>query len=137
MHAVVSVLMAIGTLLGGPIGEALAAPARVTLDATATTTPTVTEAPSRGMVRTRATVIWAQLSAGASHTCGVTIDGTGYCWGSNQFGQLGDGTTVNRITPVRVGGLSGVVAISGGYRHSLALKSDGTVWAWEIGRAHV
>ena len=42
------------------------------------------------------------ISAGAGHTCGVTPDGSLYCWGRNDKGQLGDGTTVNRLTPVRV-----------------------------------
>lgn len=48
----------------------------------------------------------------------------------NSYGQLGDGTKINRITPVQVGGLSGVTAVVGGYYHTVALKSDGTVWAW-------
>src|SRR5437588_12440166 len=51
-------------------------------------------------------------------------------WGSNGYGELGDGTTDNRYTPVAVSGLTGVTAISTGQGHSLALKSDGTVWAW-------
>ena len=43
------------------------------------------------------------VSAGGYHTCGATADGSLYCWGRNDKGQLGDGTTVNRLTPVRVG----------------------------------
>jgi alpha-tubulin suppressor-like RCC1 family protein len=42
------------------------------------------------------------LSAGGSHTCGVTPNGSIYCWGSNSGGQLGDGTLIDRATPVRV-----------------------------------
>jgi alpha-tubulin suppressor-like RCC1 family protein len=42
------------------------------------------------------------LSAGGSHTCGVTPDGSIYCWGSNASGQVGDGTLIDRGTPVRV-----------------------------------
>ncbi|MFC5471295.1 immunoglobulin-like domain-containing protein, partial [Cohnella suwonensis] len=55
-------------------------------------------------------------------------DGTLWAWGDNDYGQLGDGTTTRRYTPVQV--LSGVQAIAAGARHSLALKSDGTLWAW-------
>ena len=60
----------------------------------------------------------------------ITTDGTAAAWGYNQFGQLGDGTTTNRTTPVQVSGLSGVSAVGGGAYHSVALKSEGTVWAW-------
>jgi alpha-tubulin suppressor-like RCC1 family protein len=57
-------------------------------------------------------------------------DGTVWSWGNNQKGQLGDGTTTNRPTPVQVSNLTGVVAITGGWVHTVALKGDGTVWTW-------
>src|SRR6185369_1697576 len=56
-------------------------------------------------------------------------DGTMLGWGDNSYGQLGDGTTTNRVTPVQVTGISGAIAIVSG-RHSLALMSDHTVMAW-------
>jgi alpha-tubulin suppressor-like RCC1 family protein len=51
-------------------------------------------------------------------------------WGQNGNGQLGDGTTTDRNTPVTVNNLSGVKTLATGWYHSLALKEDGTVWAW-------
>ena len=57
-------------------------------------------------------------------------DGTVWAWGYNEHGELGDGTTTTRLSPVPVAGLSNVVAVAGGQFHSLALKRDGTVWAW-------
>jgi len=71
------------------------------------------------------------VAAGAydSHSLALKSDGTVLAWGNNVFGQLGDGTTTARHSPVQVTGLSGVTTISASY-HSLALKSDGTVWAW-------
>jgi alpha-tubulin suppressor-like RCC1 family protein len=64
--------------------------------------------------------------------CSLAIreDGTVWAWGYNNYGQLGDGTTNNSLTPVQVNNLNNVVAITGGRDHSLALKEDGTVWAW-------
>ena len=58
-------------------------------------------------------------------------DGSVWAWGVNSFGQLGDGTQKSYPSlPAPVKGLSGVAAVAAGNSHSLALKSDGTVWAW-------
>lgn len=46
---------------------------------------------------------FTSISAGGLHTCGVTTDGSLYCWGDNLFGQVGDGSTTDRGAPVRVG----------------------------------
>jgi len=70
------------------------------------------------------------IAAGLDHSLALKSDGTVWAWGYNAYGQLGDGTTINRHTPVQVSGLSGVTAIAAGWAHSLAVKSDGTAWAW-------
>lgn len=70
------------------------------------------------------------IAAGNGYTVVLKADGTVWASGSNDVGQLGDGTTVRRSTFVRVLGLSQVVAISARTAHTLALKSDGSVWAW-------
>jgi alpha-tubulin suppressor-like RCC1 family protein len=60
----------------------------------------------------------------------VRSDGTVYAWGSNGHGSLGDGTATERNTPVRVRGLTAVVAIAAGGYNGYAARSDGTVYAW-------
>ncbi len=73
------------------------------------------------------------VDAGGFHVLAIMPDTTVRAWGYNYFGQLGDGTTVNRSVPVAVSGLSGVKEVAGGGYHSLARKSDGTVAAWGNG----
>ncbi|WP_244237940.1 RCC1 domain-containing protein [Corallococcus terminator] len=74
----------------------------------------------------------AFIAAGGAHGLVVRQDGTASAWGSNVYGQLGDGTNVDRLLPVPalVQGLTGATALSATAYHTLALKQDGTVWAW-------
>ena len=65
-----------------------------------------------------------------AHSVALKRNGTVWCWGSNLYGGLGNGSTVNSGSPVQASGLSGVTQISAGGWHTSALKSDGTVWTW-------
>lgn len=69
------------------------------------------------------------LGAGDAFSHALRSDGTLWAWGSNTYGQLGDGTTTQRPSPVQVP-FTGVVSIAGGYLHALAVRSDGTLWSW-------
>lgn len=72
-----------------------------------------------------------KISTSFEHCLFLKSDGTVWASGYNQKGQLGDGTTINKLEePVKVIGLENVMAISAGWQHSLALKSDGTIWTW-------
>jgi alpha-tubulin suppressor-like RCC1 family protein len=53
-------------------------------------------------VEVSASGTWTSVGCGYEHTCGVKTDGTLWCWGRNNIGQLGDGTTTDRLTPVQV-----------------------------------
>ena len=83
------------------------------------------------------------VSAGMSHSLAVKRDGTVWAWGLHADAQLGiapadaasctipgDATYSCALVPTQVPGLDGIVAVSAGWRHSLALKADGTVWRW-------
>ena len=70
------------------------------------------------------------ISAVGNHSLFLCTGGTVQALGTNTYGQLGDGTTVNKATPILVPGLTGITSVAGGSHHSLFLKNDGTVWAW-------
>ncbi len=69
-------------------------------------------------------------SRNGSHNLEVMSDGTLWAWGLNNNGQLGDGTSTSRLSPVQIGKSSKWISVAAGYSHSLAQKSDGTLWAW-------
>jgi alpha-tubulin suppressor-like RCC1 family protein len=73
------------------------------------------------------------VTAGHRHTCALMEEGSVKCWGENASGGLGDGTNINRSTPVDVPELeSGVKAVEAGAGHTCALMEDGSVkcWGW-------
>jgi len=74
-------------------------------------------------------VITGAVTAGSDHSLALAADGTAWAFGSDVFGQLGNGAgAVGSTTPIQV--LTGVAAVSAGDRHSLAVKGDGTLWSW-------
>jgi alpha-tubulin suppressor-like RCC1 family protein len=71
------------------------------------------------------------IAAGRAFVCALTVAGGVTCWGHNVEGQLGDGTAIDRTSPVSVSGLtSGVIALSTGHDHACALTSSGGVKCW-------
>lgn len=74
--------------------------------------------------------IFAQVSAGGAHVCGITRQGEAYCWGNNYTGQLGDGSHTNRDMPVRVAGGLSFKGISAGVSHTCGVTIAGNAYCW-------
>ena len=74
---------------------------------------------------------WKSVAGGDSHTVALKTDGTLWNWGSNSYGQLGINNSITRSTPVTtlLGGTNWK-SIDCGYFHTVALKTDGTLWSW-------
>jgi alpha-tubulin suppressor-like RCC1 family protein len=114
-----------GSNLGGQLGAGLAD--RLALSPVRVLSTPVNEPFSNAL----------QVVAGTYHTCARRSDGSSWCWGDNQYGQLGtgNGAVIERV-PVPVlampGGspFAGLTQISAGERHTCALRNDGTVWCW-------
>ncbi|MCX7710659.1 MAG: hypothetical protein N2484_12530 [Clostridia bacterium] len=73
------------------------------------------------------------IASGGDHNLVIKSDGTVWAWGRNDRGQLGNGSNTESNVPIQVNNmnlLNGVTAVSGGLFHSLAVRSDGTVWSW-------
>ncbi|MCI7180519.1 MAG: S-layer homology domain-containing protein [Schaedlerella sp.] len=69
-----------------------------------------------------------EVSLGHWHSAAIKEDGSLWMWGSNYYGGLGDGTTTNSYTPVKI--LEGVKKVSLGQEYSAAIKEDGSLWMW-------
>ncbi|HRI71913.1 MAG TPA: hypothetical protein PK156_47095 [Polyangium sp.] len=107
-------------------GCSLGKPCNVGLDCTST------------VCRSGTCMAVVQIDAGTAHACALLSDGTVFCWGANGAGQLGDGTTIPRLSPVQVSGLSGVTQIATGANtsnsalngHTCARTNDGKLYCW-------
>jgi len=82
------------------------------------------------VILNQAPAILTTISAGYRHTCGVAADGTGYCWGDNAFGQLGNGTLASTEAPVQVAGGLRFATISAGGDHSCGITTAGAAMCW-------
>jgi alpha-tubulin suppressor-like RCC1 family protein len=75
-------------------------------------------------------LVFQEITSGDQHSCGLTGSGAAYCWGSNEFGQLGDGTTTTRGYPASVPGGLTFSFIGAGVRHTCALTAAGQAYCW-------
>ena len=82
------------------------------------------------VVNTTNTGVLTGATAVAAGTCVRLQDSTVQCWGTNKFGQLGNGTTEDALTPVPVTGITTATAIAAGERHSCALLNNSTIQCW-------
>jgi alpha-tubulin suppressor-like RCC1 family protein len=75
-------------------------------------------------------LVFREVSAGGSHTCGVTTDDRAYCWGDNRGGQLGDGTFARRLRPVAVVGGLRFRQVSAGSDDTCGTTTDNRLYCW-------
>jgi alpha-tubulin suppressor-like RCC1 family protein len=73
---------------------------------------------------------FATLASSLYVNCAVATDGTAYCWGWNQYGEVGDGTKTDRHTPTKVFGELVFASISGAYWHNCGVTPSGTAYCW-------
>ena len=82
---------------------------------------------------------WRQISPGFQHTCGIYYNGKAYCWGYNQYGQLGDGSNSDKKLPAAVSagaiGNKTIRYITTNYSHTCAIASDNKAYCWGLGTA--
>jgi alpha-tubulin suppressor-like RCC1 family protein len=70
------------------------------------------------------------MVGGRNHAIGLKEDGSAHAWGSNEFGQLGDGTLVNKSSPVSVQGNHSFAELAPASDHNIGIKEDGTIYTW-------
>jgi hypothetical protein len=78
-------------------------------------------------------LVFTQITAGSSHSCGLTAAGAAWCWGLNTSGQLGNGTAATSFVPVAVFGGHTFAQLSAGGVHTCGVRTDGAVYCWGAG----
>src|SRR5438067_2304811 len=124
-----AVVLAAGAALASGCPRAGSGPA-APLVAAARVEPTpAASADGTGRASATGAGCWAGVAVGGGHTCARKRDGTLWCWGFHDSGELGDGR--HRNAPVQVATLGAVVAdVATGSKHTCARKRDGTLWCW-------
>ena len=74
--------------------------------------------------------VWATVSAGEFHTCAITTGKSLYCWGENEWGQIGDGTDTERPSPKRVGSRGAWAQATAGDFHTCAITTGKSLYCW-------
>ena|GEM_PF-5430053 len=93
-----------------------------------------------GMANNRSTPVrigtatnWATVAAGERHTVAIRTDGSLWTWGDNAGGRTGLGTVSGSTrTPTRIGADNDWLSVSTGWRHTVAIRVDGSLWAWGL-----
>ncbi len=131
--------VAIAALLGGCGSKSLTPAYHTPVPKTAAAASATAPAASIGTATASAeiisgpvlTIVPVRLSAGGSHSCLITEAGAIRCWGGNESGQLGNGTTGNASLLVEAGEIpGGAAAVESGADHTCAIGADGKVWCW-------
>ena len=89
----------------------------------------------RKIISGKADVKWFIVTAGWYHTTAIKSDGTLWAWGYNNYGQLGDGTVINKNTPVQIGADTDWITVIVGLNYTTAIKRNDTLWAWGDNRS--
>jgi alpha-tubulin suppressor-like RCC1 family protein len=94
------------------------------------TAPTPPEPEPALAVSSAAALTFRMVAAGGWHTCGVATDNRAYCWGDGDFGKVGDGSGMDRLTPVAVAGGISFRQVTAGNAHSCGLTAEKRAYCW-------
>ena len=92
-------------------------------------TPTITQYNPFSIISSTSSTSWTQVSAG-TNSLAIRNDSTLYSWGQNNYGQLGDSTTINKSSPIQISASSWTLISTSMTGHSLGIEIDGSLFAW-------